>query len=155
MATAINIRQRIIDAVRTRLQSILVANGFNFSLGNNIHEWRDTPFSSDALPALVYRDISCEIIQAEGHRCNLRIEVELVAGLATSASAGASDIRKMIADIYSAIRQDIHWGTLALDTLPEGDEMRVEQAEQKVSGAVVRFSIVYRTREWNPYQRLT
>ena len=144
-----SIRQQIMDAVGTRLRSILVTNGFVTNLGENVHEWRIAPFPINGAAGIVFRDTVCNTIQAEGHRQSLQIEVDIVARPGQT----AADLRTMIADVYSAIGRDIFWGGLAMDTVPESDEIRIEQGEQRIGGASIKFSIVYRTREWDAYQR--
>lgn len=144
------IRQQIMNAVKTRLQAITVINGYNFDLGNKVFEWKDSPFADNEMPGLIYKDVSCDISQVEGHRCNLHIEIEIAA----RAGSIALDIRKMIADIYKAIKVDIQWGLLAMDTLPEGDSMMIDEGGKLIGGVSIKFIILYRTKEWDPYQKL-
>mgnify|MGYP001423093616 CR=1 FL=1 len=142
------VRQQIMDAVKTRLQSITVANGYNFNLGNNIYEWRIRPLAMATLPALVYRDVETDIELIEAHRNRLNIEIEIIS------NSSIVDIRKMIADVYKAIGVDIQWGGLALNTYPRSDRIMREQEEQTITGAIINIIIEYRTKEWNPYQQL-
>ena len=141
-----SIRQQIINAVDARLKTITTVNGYNHNLGFNVFEWRDTSLSDPELPALIYRDISCETVYLEAHRHRLHIEVELVIK-----DISASAVRKMIADVLKAVGTDVQWSLLAINTHPEGDEMMVKQADKIIGGAIVRFAIEFRTVEWDPY----
>ena len=141
-----SIRQLIINAVDARLKTITTANGYNHDLGFNVFEWRDTAISDAELPALIYRDISCETTYFETHRHKLHMEVELII---KDISAGA--VRKMISDVLKAIGTDVQWSLLAINTHPEGDEMMIKQSEKVIGGAIVRFAIEFRTVEWDPY----
>ena len=141
-----SIRQQIINAVDARLKTIKIANGYNYDLGNNVFEWRDAPLSDSNLPALIYRDLSCDTEYLETHRHKIHIEVELVIK-----DTLASAVRKMIADVLKAIGVDPQWSNLAINTHPEGDEMQVKQSEKIIGGASVKFAIEFRTKEWDPY----
>jgi len=142
------VRQQIMDAVKARLQSITVTNGYNFNLGNNVYEWRVKPLTMTTLPALAYRDVETDIELIEAHRNRLNIEIEILN------NSSIIDMRKMIADVYKAIGVDIQWGGLALNTYPRGDRIIREQEEQTITGAVINIIIEYRTKEWEPYQQL-
>src|SRR4030067_3027726 len=141
-----SIRQQIMNAVKTRLQAITTVNGCNYNLGSNVFEWRNTPVSDSELPALIYRDISCDTEYFETHRHRLHIEVELA-----MKDIAASTIRKMIADVIKAIGVDVQWSNLAINTHPEGDEIIIKQSEKIIEGASVKFAIEFRTKEWDPY----
>ena len=140
-------RQQIVDAIKTRLQGILIANGYATNLGNNIFEWRVTNLNSAEFPACVYRDVSnAKQDGAIGSfRWALNIEIQLV----TDGETSAAEIRKLIADVYKAIGTDVRWGGLAVTTeQPESDEMDVEQHEKKQAGALIKLSIIYDANMW-------
>jgi len=138
------------DKVMARLQSITIANGYNYDLGAHVYEWRVTPLEEANLPAIVYRDVDDSVELIEAHRHKLGLEIEVIAKGDTS----IVDMRKMIADVYKAIGTDIHWDGLALNTYPQGDKIVKEQETQTIVGASINIVIEYRTREWNPYQQL-
>ncbi len=144
-------RQDIIDALDTRLRTILTAGGYETDLGSNVFEWRATALQESELPGLIYRDISCEPVENTASLYQeffLNIEVEIIT---VSGSTTASQIRKMIADVYKAIGTDDKWGGLALGTFSDGDEMNIEQAEKIIGGATVSFHVHFATVEWDPY----
>lgn len=148
-----SIRQQIIDAIDTRLKTILVVNGYKTNAGQHVYEWRETPLDESLLPAIVYRDVNCDnSFMATGvhfHKMNMEIEVVCAAGTTTPAGA-----REIIADVVKAIGTDIEWGNLAINTYPGIDEMQVEQNDKKIAGILMRFEIHFRTKEWDPYTRI-
>jgi hypothetical protein len=146
------INQRIIDALRARLQSITTANGYNFDLGNKVYEWRVANVHQSDLPVLVYRDVSCDTDTVEmGERHTLRVEIGLQA---SSANITVASLRKMIADVRRAIGIDPQWGGLAINTYYRGHVIDIDQAERVIGGATLRIDIVYRTKEWDDYTQL-
>ncbi|MBT9171352.1 MAG: hypothetical protein DDT18_01726 [Actinobacteria bacterium] len=149
--TLISIRQQIMDRVRARLQSITVANGFGFNLGANVFEWQVTPLQEVRLPAIVYRDVENSIELIEAHRNRLGIEIEI---MTRGGDTPIADMRRMIADVHRAIGTDIQWGTLALNTYPQGDRISREIETQNIVGAVINIVIEFRTREWMPHQQI-
>ncbi len=44
-------RQQIISAIKTGLQSITIANGYETDLGSSIYEWRLAEYQSMELPS--------------------------------------------------------------------------------------------------------
>jgi len=56
-----SVRQQIIDAVRARLATIRIANGYNSEIGANVLEWQTTPIPVESLPAVCMRDTETEI----------------------------------------------------------------------------------------------
>jgi len=142
-----NKRQSIITAVKTRLQGILTASGYNYNLGSNVFEWKDKALADAELPGLIFRDPSFEkvldVIGLFTWRLNIEIEIH------AQSSTAPADMRKMLSDVYKAIGVDEMWGGLALASeQPEGDEMQVQKDQNITAKAVVRFSILYRTPMW-------
>ena len=141
-------RQQIIDAVRTRLQSITVTNGYDFNLGNHVLEWRTTILNENEIPGIVFRDV--QNIKIEGgpvayFRWGLNIEIEVI----TQGGTSVTDIRKMLGDVYKAIGTDPKWGGLAILTeQPNNDEIQSEQQERKITGASIRLQIIYDSPLW-------
>lgn len=145
-------RQKIINALKTRLQLITVANGYNYNLGGNVVEWPKEDISQGNVTGVFFRDMLCDSDFVEmGHRHKLHIELVLNAMEADSTPIA---LRKMIADILKAIGVDAQWGGLALNTYPEGDTMQLERKEKIVGSVQVKFYIEFRTFEWNPYLQL-
>ncbi len=145
-------RQKIINAVDARLKTILVTGGFETDLGKNVFAWRSEPLQASELPGLIYRDVSQEVSDDEAaigqHEYELTVEVEIIA---QSGATTGSQLRKMIADVIKAIGVDITWGALAQRSNPVSDSINFEQAEKVIAGALVTFTIIYRTNQWDAY----
>ncbi len=71
--------------------------------------------------------------------------------MAAGASTG-SDARKLIADLTEAIQTDRKWGGVAYDTDPVGNDVMIEQENEKIAHVRFTFRIRYRTRSFDPYE---
>lgn len=146
-------RQLICSAVDARLRTILVSGGYNTDLGENVFEWRATPFEINGLPAMDWRDISEVDSNAStgrdgyhNHALTFQLRVLTAKGKTT-----ANEIREILADIVKAVSVDQTWGGLAIRTDPVSNEMEVEEAERIIGGITVTLTITYQTKKWNPY----
>jgi hypothetical protein len=146
------IRQQIITALDARLKAILKAGGYATDAGKNVYDWRTETIPEDFLPALIYRDISCEteITGLEVFTHSLKIMIVIAA----SGSTSMAEIRKMLADIDKAIGTDLTWGGLALLTARIGDESLVDTEENKFSGCQTIVMVTFRTRGWDDYTKI-
>jgi len=145
-----SIRQQIIDAVDTRLKTILVSNGYETDVGKYVDEWRAYPQELAKLPALVYRDSNATSESTFGtHVHDLRVEIEVTASGATAPKT----IRKMAADVTKAVATDLTWGGLAEDTRIEAQpqDIQIEQESKRIASTLLAFNVVYRTERFNPY----
>lgn len=139
----------VVQAVAARMATILVANGYETNVGQNVFVWKTDDFDEDTVPGMDIRDVqSVDQPQSPSiHTHRLTFEVRLVA-----ASASSTDtVRKMIGDVYKAIGTDMKWGGLAVWTDWEQHKMQVNQLSRRVSGALVQFSVVYRTNAFDPF----
>lgn len=147
-------RQDLIDAVLARCKLITIAGGYQTNLGENAFVWRDTkasPFTEAELAtgALNLRDpkqVSAQQLVNKHHH-----ELSLVAEIALTEGVEAKRARQAIADIFKAIGVDRKWSSLAFDTLPDSDAILVAQNGVTVTGAVVNFTVHYRTASFDPY----
>jgi hypothetical protein len=155
------IRQQILDTLKTKLQGISIAGGYQTNLGSSVHEWRSSPFMREELPALIWRDLDEPIEEhtrfSSRHQRSLHIQVEIVGEGATS----PAQYRKMLADVEKAIKagqlEDGTWwaGTggegLALRTRPRMSRLVVEQESLKIAGGFYECFIDYVTRDFDQY----
>ncbi|HLE18673.1 MAG TPA: hypothetical protein VI728_10365 [Syntrophales bacterium] len=143
-------RQQLIDAIDARFKTIKTTNGYETELGNNVFAWRSSPIEAAELPCLLYRDTNETIELTIGaHIHTLTIETEII----TSGGTAIKDIRKMLADIIKCIGADLTWGGIAEDTLPvAGEDIKIEQQENIITGAKLSFAAQYVTEPFNPYQ---
>lgn len=141
-------RQSIIDAIETRMKTILTTGGYQTNVGQRVSVWRITPFADTELPALCIYDTTAEINQDGGiigqFTHTLGIHIEAIA----SGSATRADVRKMIADVFKAIGTDDSFGGLVEYTSSPSHEINLEQAEKAIGSGIIRFTVTYRTAQW-------
>lgn len=142
-----SIRQQIMDKVAARLATIKQSAGYKTDIGNNVFDWLDRDLADDELEAVIYRDVSAEIVveTLELRDNTVRVEIEVKA---KSAATTAETVRQMIEDVYTAIGTDDTWDALAIDTNPVGEEMRLAQADKIAGSATITIEIEYRTEKW-------
>jgi hypothetical protein len=148
------IRQRLVAAVKVRLQGIRTANGFQTEAGANVFVWRVLPLETAELPALIVRDREQRTEQAGrvAHDHSLTVEIE---GHISALAPSAEDARALLGDLLVAIGSDPTWHEggvrLALDTEPLTDELTASHEDRALAGVKLRVTIRYRTPPWNPY----
>lgn len=166
-------RERIVARVINRLHNIRAdaePEKYNTEIGRNVFYWRTGFISEEELQAfegnmaLVVRDLD-ETKATDGDHTkvntvntqkvlrDLHMQIEIVC----SGEDAATTRNKIIADIETAIRQDIRWRdasqvALAIGTRPRIDRSIVEQESRKVGGVVYEFFINYATKAFNPYE---
>lgn len=138
-------RQKIMDALSTRMATILTTGGYYTNIGAKVSTWRAKPYATAELPAINIRDLK-ETIEAREqpmayHYRSLDVELQVVCNSATSDTT----VRQMITDVEKAIGTDPTFGGLAIDTEALGDEINVKQEENLISGATISIQILYRT----------
>ena len=151
-----SIRQRIVDAVDTRLKTILVANGYESNLGRSVFAWHDRELAVEVidLPCIIWRDTDCDDSNATVgtlgyHLHALRMECEIL----DNRDAIPVMLRKEVADVIKAIGTDTTWGGLANRTNPISHTLEVNQTEKLEGRATITFQIEFYTSKLNPYAR--
>lgn len=137
-------RQEIVDAIKARLQTIQVANGYDTDLGRHVFEWKVTAFADTELPGVAFRDTEQTVAELTGGFRNVSLTVEFILGAASGAGT-SSIVRQAIADVVRCIDSDPTWGGLAWDTAIQSDEMFMDH-DGKLTGlakvtAVVKYQI--------------
>ena len=140
-------RQQIVDAVATRLGTILTTAGYHTNLGSNVFEWKGTKFEAREMPGIDVRDTVDEIdhrsidtpTNVDTHRLTVMLS------LAVDGSTSTDSVREMIADVYKAIGTDPTFGALAIDSWVVKDEVDTEQEELRISGVEIEIAVLYRT----------
>lgn len=150
-----SLRQKIVEAVTARLQTITTANGYQTNLGSKVFVWRLTPFQDSETPALnLFDRIDTIQKQTAGiwHH-SLAFEIHIVTSAGTAPLETIRD--QLIADVQKAIGVDRYWtvsGTrLAHDTDITSVEIGAAHGEKLEAQAKVLLSIEYRTKSFNCY----
>ena len=146
-------RHTVIEALKTRLQTITTANGFYNDLATRIDVWRVTPYLPAELPRVNITDsedtlttelINTGSIQDWQLRVNVYVMVPITAVLT---------LRKLIADIYNAVGGfrtgvDASLGGAATWVYPERDTIELDQEEAKLATATITLLIHYRYNKY-------
>lgn len=134
----------IMDALKARLQTILIANGYQTNTGQKVFIWRSTSLGDNEVPAIMAEDT--EIEHDNGAVMGMTrntMSVGLVSVL--SGSSSLSDARKTRADIKKCLHGYETMGGLVnrLTILKTSIEMK--QFENMIAGASATVSIEYDT----------
>lgn len=143
-------RQQIVLAVKTRFQGILIASGYETNIGQKVYEWRDAAIQSADLPALNLIDVAEDSIQGSSNVQEHSLEMWVECHTQDGTTNGAT-VRKVIADVVKAIGVDRTWGSLAFNTLPMRNEIGFEHKDKFNGGVTIKFKILYRTQNFNPF----
>src|ERR1051326_9216758 len=168
-------REKIFGRVLNRLHQIrsdVEPDKYNTQVGRHVFDWRTGYYSEDEISsfedgaALALRDLdetkavngNHELMVAQHGGTQkfervLHMQIEIVG----TGESAPTLIRKIIADIETAIGEDTRWRdvsgkALALGTRPRIDRSVVEQESIKVGGVVYEFFIIYTTDAFNPYR---
>ncbi len=141
------IRSQILSAIKTRLATIAVANGFNTNLGlteSYFNGGLPAEYDTDTLAWMVTQQSPERENNQFVHQFDLAIE-----GIKYGSTLDPQVLHDQVwADIYRAIGQDETWGVTTCSTEPGTVEFDVEVKGQKVIGVRVTMSITYETSLW-------
>lgn len=151
-----SLRQRIVDAVISRMQTISVVNGYQTDLGATVEDW-PRRFDEAELEALaahaaigVYdltADSKKEHVESGDTMHRLPFQIRIFA----ARSVTPRNLRRMIADVILAIGVDQTWGALAITTWPGRNGFVVPSESFEISGTAIEFEIQFLTETFNPY----
>ncbi len=140
-----SVRQTIIDGVVAALRQILVANGYQTSVGANVFAWRKYQLTAAELPALLVCDTTLtRDMQGIGAADNvLTIEVVAVTDGATSVAQARlieTDLVRCLEGFdLAALVPD--WGALRVTK----STLEMEQHEQMIAAVSLTAELSYRT----------
>lgn len=146
-------RQQIVDAVKARLAGITVANGYQTDIGLKQTEWHPGPKGADPeaddLPGHDIRDEAerATVTDKNAGVYERSLEITVVAEV-NEAGAGARLARRALEDLIKAVAVDPAWGGLARRTLPDQEDISVDELGQRVGAARLRFIVEYSRRPW-------
>lgn len=153
-------RQQIIAAIIARLELIKTTNtyqlggaAFNYetNIGDKVEEWRAADIDERELPMLVVRDIDLDMsVDSDTTEIQLN-ELLIVVEIVTSGVTSAIELRKMFGDVWAAIKQDDTLGELVKTCKPKKERVIVEQANRKIAGGLIEFTVKYFSTKFNAY----
>lgn len=150
-------RQKIVDAIKTRMAQILTANGYETDLGQDVREW-ETQLLQDEIPAsgvVSVCDLIAEAATPRDGRPDPRETIWLmpVQLRLFFPEPTAANVRTGIQDVNRAIRQDDRWKVagvgLVMVSRPQREGPLIPEESFEIAGAVVEFEVQYITRKFN------
>lgn len=144
-------RQRIFAAVVAQMRTIRTANGYQTDAGALVEEWQ-THFDEAELPAISVFDMpeSSETPHRGSVMATHMLPIQV--RIFTRSNTPATELRKMIGDVLTAVGKDPRWGGLAIDTVPDKSGFVIPEDSFEIAGAAVSFSVEHMTKTFNPYE---
>jgi len=151
------IREQIMALVKTKLETITTANGYN-TVVQRVERMTITPISNSELPAIyIYEEQ--ETVEADGGIVNLglysnTLAVTLECWIKDRTAEKATQLNKVLEDVVKSMQADTQWTDgsgvkLAIDTVYTGNKTLLEFSSAKGNGylgLLVQFDIVYRCK---------
>lgn len=151
-------RQRIVDAVATRMRTILIANGYETDLGLNVEEWTQHLQQEDIADSgiLSVCDMVAEAAATDG-RSSPRETIWLmpiqIRIWYPKDQLTAANVRTGLQDVNRAIRQDDRWKVdgvgLVMISRPLREGPIVPEDSFEVAGAFLDFEAQFITQKFN------
>jgi hypothetical protein len=146
-----SIRQQVMDALETRLKTVLISNGYSTNAGQKVYPWRLEPFTPADMPGIALRDpgedVEAEAIKTPKGRQLHKMRVELY--LCATGSDAVSTARAMILDVMAAIGTDPTFGGLIDWVSDIKDEVQADQEDNLVCSALVSMTFNYRREAYS------
>lgn len=149
-----SLRQKFVDLVVARMQTILTAGGYETNIGQRVAD-SQTHWDQSELPATSVFDLvnepSIENIRSrrQTNRMPLEIRVFTVSGTLPT------EARKIIADVYKAIRVDPFWTVAGKNTViatyPKRDGFDRNESFE-ITACIVEVEIEYFSNTFDPYE---
>ena len=146
------IRQQVMEAIQTRLESVLVSAGYLTDVGLNVFHWRDPqgePFQPKEKPCCFIRDASSEITPLDNTVHEHAVSVEI--GALVDRSDAAAVMRDIEADLFQAIGVDKTFGGLCYYCQTSGTQSDVKTTGEKNAVVRIMLELRYRTPAWDAF----
>ena len=142
-------RGEIVEAVKNQLKNILLANGYNTDIGQNIQEWRVSPLEALVLPVVILEDHEEifndeEAIIGDKYR-ELTILIKILAEIQNSIE---EDLRLMVADVFKALGEDETLGDKVNCLDVKSVQIDVEQGKERLAMANITVIAEYDSQRW-------
>lgn len=150
-------RQKIVDAIVTRMQTILVAGGFETNLGLNVHDWQ-VNFQAEELDpngALSVCDLPAEAAPTEGRSDPRETIWQMPVQIRFFFKKGTTpaNVRKGIKDVQQAVRVDDRFIVSGIGTVMISRPMRegflIPDDTFEIVGGIVEFEAQFITAKFN------
>lgn len=149
-------RQRILEAFKTRLQTIAIADGFETDIGTKVLINETPKFGPHDSAAVVVIPGDDRIVgNFQGEYANLMLPVEIhIVGLADIDNAGVR-IEQILSDVKRAIEtEDRKLGNLVNHQIVRGQTRTIpRESGSEVVGSVITYDAQYRELWGDPASR--
>jgi len=138
-------RQEIVDIIKTRLQSISIANGYGHDIVK-VDEWAMSKLQDKDMPALIVRDIGSSVDNSMmGSCCSYALQIEIDV-LVSDKETTMKTLRTVMSDVLKAVgTQNSNFSEYVTFN---GDEVLVEHQEKLYGGTRMKFTVIYDSPEW-------
>lgn len=142
-------RQRIIDAVKARMQTVLIANGYATDIGQKVFDWRVDFQGEEAdadLPCISVCDMVAEAAPRNGPDPQsttwlMPIQLRVYAKRGDTPSV----MRSYLKDLQRAVRQDDRWKSasvgLAMNTYPLREGPLIPDDSFEIVGGILEIEL--------------
>lgn len=150
-------RQKIVDAIVARMQTILIANSYSTNIGLNVVDWQIN-FQDHELPAVSVCDLPAQAADSSQDGKLDRTIWLMPVQIRVYAAKGETpeNIREMLKDVQKAIRTDPQFIVsnvpLLMQSWPETEGVMVPEESFEVVGAMLQFTAMFITRKFDPEQ---
>lgn len=147
------IREQILTALKARLESITVTNGYNTDSGDNV--FRVQPIvNAEDLPALTITDEAEQVrLQYGAHNATLRVIVSAI-DKRDEVYGGSEMANLLLGDVIKCvIGGDRTYGGLAVSTEYTQSQPTFPESGGEVTVIGVEFDIVYEFNLGDPYNQ--
>ncbi len=137
-------RQDIIDAIETRMKTILTSGGYATNVGQRVSVWPTTPMAETALSELAIYDHDAEVMETGiigQSRHELLVDIEVI----IPGSDSRTDVRKALADINKALWSGLSLGGLCEPITILSNGINFEQAAKVLGAGIVKIRVPYYT----------
>lgn len=137
-------RQEIVDIIKSRLQNISLANGYQNDIVT-VDEWTMSRIEDRDMPALIVRDTSSSTDNSVSGACGYRLSIEIDV-LVSDKTTTMQRLRTIMEDVLRAVGEesDDFYEYRAFD----GDEVIVEHHDKLYGGTRMKFTVEYTTQQW-------
>lgn len=150
-------RQKIVDAIVARMQTILVTNGYSTDIGLRVKDW-ETNWDQSEMPAVGVCDLPAQAADSsQDGRLDrtiwlMPVQIRIYANKAST----PANVREMVKDVQAAIRTDPQFKVLtvplAMQSWPETEGFMIPDDSFEISGGVLQFTVQYHTRKFDAEQ---
>lgn len=152
MALPNNIDNQIIQAIKTRFESITAGSDYNYTYDKVYDDFPSVAAIEESKTKVINIRVNYESLDGTREKANdtihdirLTVLIDLIAR-----GYSASDVRKMKSDILKSIGQDLTWGGLAFHTeFVNASRNGRDAFDNVISDWTITIDIIYRKNSWS------